>query len=132
MKKNPVQIFQLGALISLAGFVAACAAQSLEVGLAVESTSHSQGTADSYFYFISAYEKEFAGKMEEAEADYENALKRDPSSASLLARLASLKVRLGKIKEAEHLAREAVRIDPANSRGYLLLGGVLAARGDLP
>jgi tetratricopeptide (TPR) repeat protein len=71
----------------------------------------------------------FAGKEEEAEAEYREALRPRPEDLAARVRLGGVLRRKGKPEEAEREFREALRIDPDCFEAHVGLGGALVDRG---
>ena len=70
-----------------------------------------------------------AGRLEEAQALIEQALKISPSSPVLLRELAAIERTRGILMPAEQHARRAVELDNADPESLAVLGGVLEAEG---
>jgi tetratricopeptide (TPR) repeat protein len=69
-----------------------------------------------------------AGRPDEARTLLDRALGRAPSSASILAEIASLEVSRGRLDEAELYARRALQLEAGNARAQTALAEVAEAR----
>jgi tetratricopeptide (TPR) repeat protein len=69
------------------------------------------------------------GRLQEAVAEYERALDRDPEDVEARSNLATVLVRLGKLDGAARQLARALEIDPDNASAHTNLGVVLAQQG---
>ena len=72
-----------------------------------------------------------AGRLEDAQTNFERALTLSPSSAVIFHELAAVETARGALDQAEGHARRAIQLDPADAEGYASLGAILETRGQL-
>jgi tetratricopeptide (TPR) repeat protein len=72
------------------------------------------------------------GRLPEAVADYEQALRLNPNYALGHYDLANALVQMGRVPEAISQYSEALRLEPASPQTHLNLGNTLSVAGDLP
>jgi tetratricopeptide (TPR) repeat protein len=121
-------------LISLMVMACAVAPQTPERALAsagapkATPSTHPPDAAASY-HFMLGYQAELAQDMDRAIQEYQTALKADPASQSVKARLAGLYFSLGDIPNAVRYADQAA--ESLNQDGHLLtqMAGILASAG---
>src|SRR4030066_152236 len=70
-----------------------------------------------------------AGKLEQAEASYQQAIEIDPQEPAFYIALARVQVFGGKAQEAETNARHALLVDPGSSAARAVLGWALDFQG---
>lgn len=81
------------------------------------------------FYYL-RYQAEVSGRLfQQALNDIDKAISMNPQSDFYYAEKASLQVRVGMYDEAQETAREAIRIAPDHSDGYLFLGLTQCLKG---
>jgi tetratricopeptide (TPR) repeat protein len=98
---------------------------------AIQPPAQSGATdADAYYLFMLARQLESAGKVDEAIATLERAIKLEPASAELRAELATFYARQNKAIEALDMAEQALKADPANREANRLLGSIYSALAD--
>ncbi len=77
-----------------------------------------------------SYAQQAGFDLEQALASAQKAAALAPTSGLVQARVAELLMSLGRIREAERAARQAIAVDPSQSRGYVILGFVQLAQFD--
>ncbi len=70
-----------------------------------------------------------AGRLDEAQTNFERALTLSPTSAVIFRELAGVEVSRNALDQAETHARRAVQLDSGDADAYATLGAVLEARG---
>jgi tetratricopeptide (TPR) repeat protein len=73
-----------------------------------------------------------AGRLDEARSAYARALELSPDSPLVYRELAEVDRKAGDLAAALEHARAAVRIDPSDGSGLVLVGEILEARGEPP
>jgi len=81
--------------------------------------------------FFRALQAEEEGRWEEAQALYQEVLKRDPEHGDALVNLGNVRLKLGHPEEAEALYREALAVDPDHVEANYNLANLLEEQGDL-
>ncbi len=121
-------------LISLMVVACATAPQTPERTLAPASAAkatpsiHSPDSAASY-HFMLGYQAELAQDMDRAIQEYQAALKTDPTSQSVKARLAGLYFSLGDMPNAVRYANEAAEGPSQDGQLLTQMAGILASAG---
>ena len=121
-------------LISLMVVACAAAPQTPERMLAPASaakatpSTHSPDAAASY-HFMLGYQAELAQDMDRAIQEYQAALKTDPTSQSVKARLAGLYFSLGDMPNAVRYANEAAEGPSQDGQLLTQMAGILASAG---
>jgi len=121
-------------LISLTVVACAAAPQPPERVLTSAGTpkaapsNHPLDAAASY-HFMLGYQAELAQDMDRAIQEYQAALKTDPASQSVKARLAGLYFSLGDIPNAVRYADQAVEGPSQNGQLLTQMAGILASAG---
>src|SRR5262249_41538871 len=126
-----------GACVLISLMVVGCAAatQAPERMLASASTPkkatpsiHASDAAASY-HFMLGYQAELSQDMDRAIREYQAALKADPASQSVKARLAGLYFSLGDMPNAVRYAEQAAEGPSQDSRLLTQMAGILASAG---
>lgn len=86
--------------------------------------------ADAYYLFMLARHLDGAGKVDEAIATLQRAIRLQPSSAAIRAELATIYARQNKVLEALDMVEQALQADPANRDANRLLGSIYSAFAD--
>jgi len=71
-----------------------------------------------------------AKRLPEAEAEYRQAIRLQPTNGAHHAQLGGILVSLQQMSEAEREAREAIRLDPNGHAGHRVLGVIIYAKSD--
>ena len=105
-------------------------------GAAQSATATAQSTGakasgapapDAYFRFVMGRHFESEGDVDRAIEAYRAAARLDPASAEILAELAGLYARQGRLEDALTEARRALAVDSANYEAHRVIGTLLAS-----
>ena len=102
-------------------------ALSLTAQAPAAQTAPVDSVAQAYFLFMEGRSLENAGKIDEAIASYQQALKLQPKAAEIHAELAGLYARANKATESINEAQAALALDPNDLEAHRILGLVQAA-----
>lgn len=102
--------------------------EPLPVAEANPARTVTESDAEGYKTLLERARKQ--GVRKSAESSYQQALTIHPTGSEALSGLAMLYLNQGKNPQARDRAREAVRADPGNSEGWIVLGAAYTGLGD--
>jgi tetratricopeptide (TPR) repeat protein len=98
----------------------------------VPASADSDKVAAAYEQFLIAHRAEQQNDVDGAIAAYKRAAALDPTSADILAELASLYLRQNRVQDATRAAEQALKVAPDNREANRVLGTIYAATLDAP
>jgi tetratricopeptide (TPR) repeat protein len=107
-------------------------AQSAQIAEKGRDYPAAQALSGSLAHFLMGAVYDNFGQTDNAVEEYGKALKRQPGISEIRMKLGADLLLLGKFSEATQMLTEAVRLDPENVRGYLLLAIIHTAGNDFP